>query len=163
MPCKNYALFFDKIKNAPQSQITKLKRAHFALGKMKKEWVDGLKKEGVVLQSDELIQRGDDIIHATRPNKRKKIEEEWWQELPQRLETPDAAVLDITKKNEPVLLLVFQGENGFAKKLTIQLNKQENGDFVNIVRTGGLVSPQGLDGKNYILVSGVAFWKKTKK
>ena len=162
---ENYRAFFEEIKNAPRERISHLKKKSIVVGKMKPAWVLALLQKGVALQSATIIQRGEDVIHATRPTKRKSIDAEWWQKLPEHLEKPDALLLDITKKDALALLFVYEDENGKAKKLAVQINKvlKESGEILNVVRTGGIVSPQGLDGDNYILVSGTPFWKKAKK
>ena len=157
---ENYRAFFEEIKNAPYPLTAKF----FDLGEMKPEWVKALFENGIPLHSTKILQRAEDVIHATRSAKKeKRIDDSWWHHLPQYLKNPDAVFLDFTQK-APALLLIFYEKNGFAKKLTIQLNKtlKKKGDcFFNILRTGGIVNPQGLHGKNYVLLAGRA--QSTKK
>ena len=158
---KNYRAFFEEIKNAPREKISLLKKKSFALGKMKSAWVAGLAKEGIALKSLEIIQRGEDLMHARRPNKTKRLDDDFWQNLPAHLENAHAVLLDKTKM-EMVILLIYPHEKKNAKKLTLQINKflKENEKFANVLRTGGVVDPQGLQGANYVLLEGKMFWDK---
>ena len=151
-----YSDFFDEAKDNPWA-----KSRVFCIGKIKSQWQKRLQKHGIALLSLDIVQRTEDVLHATRPKKPKKIDEKWWKNIRQHVQNPDCVILDKTK-SDAVLLLIYKDDNAQAKKITIQMNKllKNNGKIVNILRTGGVVNPQGLQGANYVLLEGKRFWLK---
>ena len=135
----------------------------FYIGRLEPELAKSIEAHGIKLLSLDIVQRGKDIGHTIRASKGNKIENAWWENLPEHLKKADAVFFDTTKKSDPVLLLVFKDKNGQVKKLIIQFNRRlKGGEFANIVRTGGVVDPTGINGKNFKLLQGTRFWESEK-
>ena len=145
-----------------RTQNKNLGHKFFEVGKIESQITKALEKQGVVLLSLDIIQRGLDIAHTTRKYKgAKAIADEWLENLPEYLKKPNAVFLDKTKK-EPVILYVFKHNGKKAKKIVVKINQRIKGRrIVNILRTGGILdNPQGLRGINYVLLDGEMFWNK---
>lgn len=152
----SYVSFYKKVREGKN-----VGHQSFLVGRVKPQWEKALKEKGVALKNTDIVQSNKDITHTVRRAKKfKRITDEWLAKLPTHLNKPDAVILDTNNKKEPAILLIYKGDNGGkAKKITILLNQGlKRGKVANVVRTGGLADPQGLNGKSYTLIEGSRFW-----
>lgn len=159
---KSYSSFYAQAKPASGKRWEKNKS--FKVGEIDAQLEKALKERGVALESTAIVQRNQDITHATRKSKGdKRIADEWLEKMPDHLKKADAVFFDKTQET-PALLFVFKHEGGKAKKVTVKVNENlGHGKKANILRTSGIITtPQGLQGANYELLRGDYFWLNKK-
>ena len=117
-----------------------------------------LQQEGVVPASAEIVARDKDVAHAFRDSKSSGVPWEWYLELPLRLNSPRAVILDRSTPDRPTLLYVFDlpGDTSNLARIVLKLDyvvtekvivdakEVKRKKLLNVLRTGSIVKPDDL-------------------
>lgn len=148
----------DKVMHEMVADVAEHKRAYgniYAVGVISDEVVIKLEQVGKAPHHKIIAVRDVDIMHALRDNKQGQsisLPVEFWQQLPSKLQTPSAILLDpkqsgSTKTNLDTLIFVYKTQQG---KVLIKLDydakvKTKAGKErikLNMITTGGKLSSQ---------------------
>ena len=117
-----------------------------------------LKQEGVMPASAEIVVRDKDVAHAFRDAKVSGVPWEWYLELPLRLSSLRAVLLDRSTPDRPTLLYVFdlpadaitrarivlKLDYVVTEKVIVADKEVKRKKLLNILRTGSIVEPGDL-------------------
>lgn len=117
------------------------------VGTLQPSWIRSTRAQGVEPETAEIMVTDRAIWHTFRDGKTDELNRDWYKRLPEHLVSPRAVLLDKSKQDHPVLLLVFDGPSGSDRnKLVISVNykvKKVKGDQ-NVVISGRETTPSDI-------------------
>jgi hypothetical protein len=151
---QGFAKFVDATLQGPP------KGASIVVGALKPSWVQDATTLGVAPISSEIRVRDQDIWHTFRDAKAgKSVDPVWYRTLPQVLRSPEAVLLDTSKPDAPVLLLIYPNGDDSQTKLVLRLNYiLKKLGISNIIETGRIQPTRAVKeriGSGAVLIEGV--------
>lgn len=113
---------------------------HMVVGAMRPEWVVAATNAGVAPATAEIAVQDSDIWHIFRDSKKRKLEINWYRQLPLHLAHPSRALLDVRQDGHPTIILIFSHPSAPAKlalKINYRVHKQGK---MNVIASGGPIS-----------------------
>jgi len=92
------------------------------IGALDPAWVSGAAKRGVSPTSAEIVVRDHDVWHTFRDSKASPVSKDWYASLPVRLGESRAVLLDRTRPDQPVYLLIFDLAENEQAKAIVRIN-----------------------------------------
>ena len=165
----------NKAVRAMVTDVAENKRAYgnmLAVGVINDDVVDKLTKMGKAPHHSIIAVRDTDILHGLRDSKKGKdinLPVEFWQDLPDRLQDPDAILFQPKESfrgtaNLDTLLFIYNTEKGklavkldYELKIKDKMNKKVNAKL-NVIRTGSLLDNDLTSLKEFQIL-----WERLKK
>lgn len=125
-----------------------------SVGWMDTETINWLNKNDLQPQSPVIVMQDNRIGHiiGSRKNENQRITVENLKDICSIISKPDAVYFDKSKKSAPTMLYIKWIDNDNTLKFVVKLNRKNKKQPVNYVATAGIVKPQNLKTKNYILI-----------